>query len=63
MEEIPVDRAIAELSGGIRRQHGIDVADALIAATAMTLVVPLMTRNRRHFEGIKGLRLRPADRP
>ncbi len=57
LEEIPVDRAIAELSGNIRKQHGTDVADALIAATAITLGLPLLTRNRPHFEGIKGLKL------
>jgi predicted nucleic acid-binding protein len=58
-----VDRAIAELSGVIRRRHGVDVADALIAATAVILAVPLMTRNRRHFEGIKSLKLRSVDKP
>jgi predicted nucleic acid-binding protein len=61
LEEIPVYRAIAELSGTIRKQRGIDVADALIAATAVTLDLPLMTRNRRHFEGIKNLRLRAVE--
>jgi predicted nucleic acid-binding protein len=61
MEEVPVDRAIAELSGGIRLQYGIDAAGALIAATAITLGLPLMTRNRRHFEGIKSLKLRAGN--
>jgi len=57
MDEIPVDRAIAESAGIIRHGHRIDLPDALIAATAMILGVPLMTRNRRDFEGIKGLKL------
>jgi predicted nucleic acid-binding protein len=61
-EEVHVDGAIAELSGGIRRDRGLDLADALIAATAVTLVLPLITRNRRHFEGIKGLKLQAVDR-
>ncbi|HXA43285.1 MAG TPA: PIN domain-containing protein [Candidatus Solibacter sp.] len=63
MIEVPVDREIAEQAGFIRRRHGTMIADALIAATAMQLVVPLLTRNRRDFEGIKGLKLRPVDRP
>jgi len=63
MIEIPVDRAVAEAAGRIRRQHGTKIADALIAATAMTFALPLMTRNRRHFEGIKSLKLRSVDKP
>lgn len=29
--------------------------DALLAATAMTYNIPLVTRNRKHFENIEGL--------
>ena len=60
-DEVQVDGAIAEMSGGIRRDWGLDLADALIAATAVTLRAPLITRNRRHFEGIRGLELQAAD--
>ena len=56
--EIPVDRAIAEAAGSIRQRHHTGLPDALIAATAVTLRLPLLTRNLRHLEGIKGLKVR-----
>jgi predicted nucleic acid-binding protein len=39
------------------KTHGLHVFDALIAATAIEDDLTLVTRNRRHFEMIKGLRL------
>jgi predicted nucleic acid-binding protein len=57
MIELPVDSAIAELAGSTRRRTGITTPDALIAATALTHQVPLMTRNRRHFERVPELRV------
>jgi len=56
--ELPVDRAIAELAGRIRRETGVALADALIAATALAHRLTLVTRNRRHFARVTGLRLR-----
>jgi hypothetical protein len=38
-----------------RRETGIATPDALIAATALTHRIPLMTRNRRHFERVARL--------
>jgi tRNA(fMet)-specific endonuclease VapC len=62
LEEIPVDRAIAQAAGRIRRATQLHVADALIAATALERAMPVMTRNRRHFERVPGLELRaPVD--
>jgi predicted nucleic acid-binding protein len=58
LEEIPVDRAIAESAGRVRRTTGIPVPDALIAATALEHGMSVMTRNRRHFELVPGLALR-----
>jgi len=55
MIELPVDAAIAELAGTTRRQTAIPTPDALIAATALTHRIPLMTRNRRHFDRVPGL--------
>jgi len=55
MVELSVDPAIAELAGATRRRTGIATPDALIAATALTHRIPLMTRNRRHFDRVAGL--------
>lgn len=57
MIELPVDAGIAELAGMTRRDSGIPTPDALIAATALTHGIPVMTRNRRHFERVAGLRV------
>jgi predicted nucleic acid-binding protein len=45
-----VRRAIA-----LRRQRRIKIPDAVVAATALHLGLPLMTRNVRDFGGIDGL--------
>jgi predicted nucleic acid-binding protein len=57
MIEMPIDAAIAELAGMTRRNTGIAAPDALIAATALTHRIPLMTRNRRHFDRVAELRV------
>ena len=56
--ELPVDRAIAEHAGRLRREAAIPMPDALIAATALEHKLAVATRNRRHFEAVRGLRLR-----
>jgi predicted nucleic acid-binding protein len=56
--EIPVDRAIAERAGRIRRESGLRMPDALIAATALERSLGLATRNTKHFESVRGLRIR-----
>ena len=38
-----------------RRGTPIATADALIAASALSLGIPLATHNKRHFQGIGGL--------
>lgn len=57
MATLPIDAAIGELAGITRRQTAIATPDALIAATALVHRIPLMTRNRRHFDRVAGLRL------
>jgi predicted nucleic acid-binding protein len=57
MIQLPVDAAIAELAGRTRRVSGIATPDALVAATALTHGMSLMTRNRRHFDRVAGLRV------
>jgi predicted nucleic acid-binding protein len=62
MVELVVDSDIAELAGTTRRRTGIATPDALIAATALVHRIPLMTRNRRHFDRVDGLRVVPPRR-
>ncbi len=63
-EEVGVDPRIARRAGQIKRHTGLQIADALIAATALEHQLPLMTRNRRHFERVPGLILRtPQEQP
>ncbi|MDP4013156.1 MAG: type II toxin-antitoxin system VapC family toxin [Candidatus Nanopelagicales bacterium] len=56
--EIVVDRAVAERAGRIRRDTGVAMPDALIAATALANRLALVTRNQKHFTAIPGLRIR-----
>ncbi len=58
LRELPVDRAVAERAGRVRREHGIRLPDALIAATALEGGMALFTRNGKDFSAIRGLRLR-----
>ncbi len=61
MVELPVDRAVAERAGRIRRAFGARLPDAVIAATAIEHGLALLTRNARDFEMIRGLRLREPE--
>ena len=56
--EVPIDRAIAERAGRIRRETGVRMPDALIAATALERNLGLATRNTKDFEPVRGLRIR-----
>jgi predicted nucleic acid-binding protein len=56
--ELPVDRAVAERAGRLRRTLGIGLADALIGATAIQHRLLLVTRNIQDFAAIRGLRVR-----
>lgn len=58
MTDLPVDAAIAERAGRLRRGAQRRLPDALIAATAIEHRLTLVTRNVRDFEGIRGLRVR-----
>jgi len=40
--------------------HGLLIADALIAATALITGCVLVSGNAKHFSMIKGLQFRPA---
>jgi hypothetical protein len=50
---IPIDDQMGQQAGTYlhryRRSHGIEIADALIAATAVANGAELWTRNRKHY--------------
>jgi predicted nucleic acid-binding protein len=60
---VRLDAQIAELAARLLRSyrlsHGLLIADALIAATALHGELGLLTNNRRDFRFIEGLELMP----
>jgi len=56
--ELSVDRSVAERAGRVVREFQLRMPDALIAATALENRLTLMTRNRKDFERVRGLRIR-----
>lgn len=58
---LPLTQIISDLACTLVEQfalsHSVHVADALIAATALTHQLVLLTGNDKHFSAIKGLRL------
>jgi predicted nucleic acid-binding protein len=56
--EVISDQAV-DLLRQYRLSHGLLIADALIAATALEHNEPLITKNQRDFRFISGLNLQP----
>lgn len=52
-----VDSRIARLAGFLRQQYRLNIADSIIAATALFTGTTLATRNVRDFKRIKELSL------
>lgn len=57
IEVINFNQKISRLAGKLRARNGIDLIDAIIAATAINYQLPLATLNNKHFSGITGLDL------
>jgi predicted nucleic acid-binding protein len=55
---IPVDSRIARTAGQIRRTYRVNIADSVIAATALFTGTTLLTRNTRDFRKIQNLPVR-----
>ena len=59
---LPLDRTAAERAADVRRKldrtgRPIGMGDSLIAGIALAHDLPLLTRNRSHFERVENLRL------
>lgn len=58
---LPITQTISELACSLVEKHALShsvhLADALIAATALTHAMPLLTANAKHFAAIKGLKI------
>lgn len=52
---VPVDGSIASRAAKLARSHKIGTIDLLIAATSLELEAPLITRNQKHFQKIRGI--------
>ena len=60
-QTIPIDDRLARQAGLIRQEyhpsHGVGLADALIAATALEEGAELFTFNRRHYPSVEDVSL------
>jgi predicted nucleic acid-binding protein len=64
---LPLDPAISTQATHLLRRyrlsHGLSIPDALIAATALTEDIPLVSKNQRDYRFIEGLDLLPYPEP
>jgi len=56
-----VARLAGNLLGTFRKSHGLEMPDAVIAASALYYGMPLATKNTRHYSFISGLLLIPPE--
>jgi predicted nucleic acid-binding protein len=59
----PISDRSLELLRRYRLSHGLLIADALIAATALSMEAPFVTKNQIDYRFIDGLHLLPYPRP
>lgn len=57
MRRVEVDGEIARRAGDIRRMYEVELPNALIAATALSSRARLVTRNLKHYDTIRRLRI------
>lgn len=64
---VKVSEAITDIATNLLKQyrlsHGLLIADALIASTAITLSVPFVSKNQRDYRFISNLNLLPYPNP
>ena len=58
-----ISETAVDLLRRYRLSHGLLIADALIAATALTSGIPFVSKNERDYRFIAGLRLLPYPQP
>jgi predicted nucleic acid-binding protein len=58
-----ISRRAVDLLTQYRLSHGLLIADALIAATAMHMQLPLISKNQRDYRFIENLDLLPYPEP
>lgn len=54
---IELNYALAQYAGGLRRDYAKPFADSIIAATALTFQLTLVTKNTKHYLGIPDLHI------
>ena len=58
MKRLPLNKSVAREAGRIKRKQDTNLADAVIAATAIANHIKIIvTRNKKHFNNIKELRI------
>ena len=61
MHRIDVNEKVARKAGEIRRKYGVELPNAIIAASCFIVRAELVTRNIKHYESIKGIKLKTPD--
>jgi len=61
LEIIPINSSLARSAGLIKQAYNLNLADSVIAATALEKKIPLFTFNTRHFKNIPDLILYPEN--